>query len=640
MLDVTVAVVGGGPAALGAAIALRGRGQIIVIAPTPQTQGWPCFLGTRAQRALIEMGLDLPAGDQLDGSTVVTHDQAAFAPFESRPMSLTGTQWSTFVDHSLASCEHPVLRGQAHLEDVDEGILQVSGESRLRIRAQFIIWSAGSPPPQASIPVDAGIHVQTLERQAAQSRRLRFILGESLPADAPCDMVSSWQLPSGSRTTHGSIAFRDRFDRPSSTPSSTPREESQSWRRNVCTTYSRPHCVIGRVMLTGGAAGLINRLTGEGISFALTSGRIAAEATLRGPDWRSYFNHALTTHFGVGIPDSIEHLRRQRLALSAIDGAIRSRTPARDRIVGLMLDQGINLSLAAPVHRTKVSEETRHARSRVRSISARAVSRLWLSAAPSFASLPSLPDFRLSDVLLGAAGSRMLDPRIAIAGGAVDLLASSIGFLAAGVSENDVNTTLRRNWSEIASVVAHDVLAARALQCAARAGEDILETTICWLDSVARIRQSQRKDRTDSALPLFELAFELPARLAALLHDDVVDATPPLVRIGHLLGASFALGEETLLLQGKPNRLGLSATAANAFGLRCRHSEILGKWTPTSTTLRTAIPSLCSSWSEALIDASPYLGCEGASILTTIFSTNLGDLADSAAIGSHRGRSS
>ncbi|HEY5026191.1 MAG TPA: NAD(P)/FAD-dependent oxidoreductase [Acidimicrobiales bacterium] len=82
----------------------------------------------------------------------------------------------------------------------------------------------------------------------------------------------------------------------------------------------------GRVLLAGDAAGLVNPLQGEGISHAMTSGRLAAEAVLAGPG-----RAAATYRAALGR----DHLAYHRVA-SAAHVLLVSR-PAAVSVVGKVL---------------------------------------------------------------------------------------------------------------------------------------------------------------------------------------------------------------------------------------------------------------------------------------------------------------
>lgn len=64
-------------------------------------------------------------------------------------------------------------------------------------------------------------------------------------------------------------------------------------------TVSRPRASVGRVLLVGDAASLINPFTGEGIYSAIVSGRLAGEAAVSAPDAAGpNYSRALRARFG------------------------------------------------------------------------------------------------------------------------------------------------------------------------------------------------------------------------------------------------------------------------------------------------------------------------------------------------------
>lgn len=64
-------------------------------------------------------------------------------------------------------------------------------------------------------------------------------------------------------------------------------------------TVSRPRASVGRVLLVGDAASLINPFTGEGIYSAIASGRLAGEAAVSTPDAAGpTYSRALRARFG------------------------------------------------------------------------------------------------------------------------------------------------------------------------------------------------------------------------------------------------------------------------------------------------------------------------------------------------------
>src|SRR6266511_2725252 len=105
---------------------------------------------------------------------------------------------------------------------------------------------------------------------------------------------------------------------------------------------SRPLSGSGRVLLCGDAASMVNPLSGEGIYYALLSGRLAARAGLLAPDrpepaYRALLRAALGRHFRHAAVLA-RAIRWQPLACAALAAADGS--PAHfQRLVELGLGQ-------------------------------------------------------------------------------------------------------------------------------------------------------------------------------------------------------------------------------------------------------------------------------------------------------------
>ncbi|MGZ6792375.1 MAG: NAD(P)/FAD-dependent oxidoreductase [Mycobacteriales bacterium] len=120
----------------------------------------------------------------------------------------------------------------------------------------------------------------------------------------------------------------------------------------------RPEQPPGRVLLAGDAASLVNPLTGEGIFYALLSGRLAGAAALSAGDPGTAYREALERELG-------RHLRHTallaRLTESArvLDGGVRAaaRVPAAmDALVEVGLGRGL---ITAPLVRALAGELAR-----------------------------------------------------------------------------------------------------------------------------------------------------------------------------------------------------------------------------------------------------------------------------------------
>ncbi|MFI6184144.1 NAD(P)/FAD-dependent oxidoreductase [Nonomuraea sp. NPDC051191] len=105
----------------------------------------------------------------------------------------------------------------------------------------------------------------------------------------------------------------------------------------------RPAPGAGRVLLAGDAAGLINPLTGEGIYYALLSGRLAAEAAVEAPDdplarYRAKLRGALGRH--LRTTDVLARLAQSPGFIDAAIGTAAHRKEVFDLLVEVGLGAG------------------------------------------------------------------------------------------------------------------------------------------------------------------------------------------------------------------------------------------------------------------------------------------------------------
>ena len=615
MIDVNVAIVGGGPAALGAAAALRQSTLDVLIISEEPPRGWPIYLTERAQAELTSIVGSLPQGHRLNGSTVQFEGGTSSINFETNPLIIEATDWSSFLRAALTSCHHPMIEGHAQLIDAHSGMLEVEqGGNVSRVRAQTVIWATGDSPAGTNNDADADALLFSLT-EVSQLDRLTF----TLPAEnrTTSAAIAQWRMPTRCGSAHGLLVPRTQSGPAHSL--NTSGQTNLVARVGVNTTFQRARSAVGRILLVGGSAGLFNRFTGEGISYALRSGRLAGQAVPHGVNVRSEFTRSLSTEFGGGtLASSQDSGRQHQLALRAITGAIRSRSAARDRIVGLMLDQGINHWRGDGAARVApVQPDILAARGRTQMIVARESSSLWFAAAPSLTELPTIPDIRVSDALLACAGEVLSLPRTALAAAAVDLTASSFGLLAAGISETP-SEEHGRNWAEIASVAAHDLLACRSMKLAGKAGPEVLEAYLLWIDSALRLRrEALGSNSTRSVLRLYESVFELPVRLAAILRGSDETETGHLVRVGHLLGAAYAYGDEIQVLRGHKSRLGLDLAQLETNHLRCPLDQIALRWKLDAD--EASAKELNSLWVASLHEAESSLSPGSYEMLDGMF---------------------
>jgi menaquinone-9 beta-reductase len=109
----------------------------------------------------------------------------------------------------------------------------------------------------------------------------------------------------------------------------------------------RPRPGRGRVLLAGDAASLINPLTGEGIYYALVSGRLAAEAAFGAPDrpLPAYWL-ALRRHLGKHLRTT-DALARAAQSPGFLDAAIATAARRSD-VFDLLVDVGLGAGTIPP----------------------------------------------------------------------------------------------------------------------------------------------------------------------------------------------------------------------------------------------------------------------------------------------------
>jgi len=123
----------------------------------------------------------------------------------------------------------------------------------------------------------------------------------------------------------------------------------------------RPVQPAGRVLLAGDAASLVNPLTGEGIFYALLSGRLAGVAAVTAGDPGRTYAAALDRELGRHLRHTtlLARITAHARVLDAGVRASRRRPEAMDALVEVGLGRGL---ITAPLVRALVSEASRSVR--------------------------------------------------------------------------------------------------------------------------------------------------------------------------------------------------------------------------------------------------------------------------------------
>ncbi len=293
-------VVGAGPAGAAAAIALRRRGAHVVLldrAAFPRDKVCGDAIAAHAFDELARMGVHGIEGDAPevwdlhlsapDGSVVVGRAGRANrviprAVFDARLVDVAVDRGADLRQHRVRDLvvddagvtvdgvlRAPVLIAADGASSVVRQRLGIEGPSG-RHRAIAVRAYAD----------DGGLH----DRRAAPAQHIEF-LAEGWPAYAwsfPLEGGSS-NIGYGLRVSElhgGRQALVSRLG--SALPGAVVREGTMRM-HPLPFSSGRPTPGHGRVLLAGDAAGLVNPLTGEGIFYAIASGRLAAIAATRTP---------------------------------------------------------------------------------------------------------------------------------------------------------------------------------------------------------------------------------------------------------------------------------------------------------------------------------------------------------------------
>ncbi len=124
---------------------------------------------------------------------------------------------------------------------------------------------------------------------------------------------------------------------------------------------ARPVQPDGRVLLAGDAASLVNPLTGEGIFYALLSGRLAGAAAVGAGDAGTSYRGALRQELGTHLRHTT-FLSRLVASPRVLEGGVRAAarsTAAMDALVEVGLGRGL---ITAPLVRAMAGEVVRKLR--------------------------------------------------------------------------------------------------------------------------------------------------------------------------------------------------------------------------------------------------------------------------------------
>jgi flavin-dependent dehydrogenase len=332
-------------------------------------------------------------------------------------------------------------------------------------------------------------------------------------------------------------------------------------------------------LLAGDAAGLVNPFTGEGLSYAVQSGLLAARSILSEPGdpaaaGRTYvrrLGRAFVGHFETGRHAA----RRYHLAWRVLAATAGSDHPffAKSRRA-VLLPEGLT-GLTGPTGgagragapRLEVRREALTLRpflAAADEVALTAVRREW----PFIASLLAtgegpLPDpLRPAVLFFGAltAAGRVPAAEYAATAAAVDLATlGALAFLGPAPAARRPGRGV--DWGTATTVLAGDFLLAQASRLVAQSCPEASWAFSDWLVELTALRAARLVAPASgghpagSATDVFASLFEFPARIGGQLGGASADAVRALRDFGHECGRAFLLAEDVLALRGERTRL-------------------------------------------------------------------------------------
>lgn len=355
---VDLVVVGAGPAGAAAALAARRcapRATVVLLdrADFPRDKACGDGIAGHAVAALADLGAtDVVDGYRPLGSIRIRGPHGGTAA--------GSTSWPNWVVPRAVFDARIVAAAQAAGVDrrvhrvrrvVDTG-MAVEIDGVLRARAVIAADGVNSPIRRSlGIPRNSGRHLAIAARGYVDvdpddaEQYIELVAGVDWPA-------YWWRFPVGDGTANVGFGLyreqltggaRQLFGRLGEL--SGHRQVRALRAHHLAMSTHRPEPGRGRVLLAGDAASLINPLSGEGIYYAVVSGRLAAEAVLAsdgtGPPAARYaaaLDDWLGRHFAT-----TDAVARAFASPTLVDAAVAAagRTPARiDELGGLALGRG------------------------------------------------------------------------------------------------------------------------------------------------------------------------------------------------------------------------------------------------------------------------------------------------------------
>jgi flavin-dependent dehydrogenase len=564
-----VLVAGAGPAGAAAALALARRGLTVLLAdPGPTGPPYELLVTAPALAALDLLGVPTEWATRLD----------ALELRFGRPLVLS--------DAGLAVADQRTLRRALRAAAVEAGVREMTGT------VASLAWKDGcchalvTRPDAEPAPVTARhlVIATGAAQQATGEFRAQRCTGADLGPRALLTMaedgdvpVCVWAVPGSSGmltvgAARSGTAGPDLLDLARATlaelgplaPAGPPVHGTLN------TGFSPGRTADADGLLVGDTAGLVNPFTGEGLSYALQSALLAADAIAAHPadpqEARSAYADRLTGAF-IGYFETARHAsRRHRLMWRILTDAAGSDHPffAKGRRA-MLLPEGL-AGLVAPEPAPQGEDHGDLLRAgpfldACSEVAVVTIRREWPFLARLVLTGDTLGHHRLrpARLFLAAmlAGGSPPDTRRATTAAAIEL--ATLGALALlSPPRRAAGPSRGVDWALTSAVVAGDFLLAQASRLVAESAPQVSRSFAEWLAELSTLRAARLDRPEDDAGAVYASLFEYPARIGAVLGGCPERLVQAARDFGHHCGYAFQYAEDVLALGGKRTRLDTS----------------------------------------------------------------------------------